>query len=234
MNINRLPLACTFLALACLVSSVRAVTLLADNADWTVLGQYNTVVPNGSATPANFPANGSLNFAGWTAYNGPGALTPGTYQASFGYSDGYTNPTYWAPNTTLKLQTTIDLSGNDLSSIQFNLAIDNDLELFLNGIQVNLSGLTYNELPGGGGEYYRDGQPLPVSGFLPSQDLQAGVNTIDVIAVDRGGGTYFDMNITGAADTPSVPDSGNSALLLAGSCVCLALAYQRVRRFERV
>jgi hypothetical protein len=69
---------------------------------------------------------------------------------------------------------------------------------------------------------------------LPAQDLQAGVNTIDVIAVDRGGGTYFDMNITGAADTPSVPDSGNSALLLTVSCVCLALVYQRVRRLERV
>ena len=199
-----------------------------------MLGQYDTINVSDGPNPANFPANGSLNFTGWTAYNG--GLTGGTHAASFGYSDGLSDATYWAPDTTLELQTTIDLSGNDLSSIDFSLAIDNDLELFVNGIQVNLSNLQYNELTdaqGGGGVYYRDGQPIWVSGSLPAQDLQAGVNTIDVIAVDRGGGTYFDMGITGADDTvgpPSVPDGGNSALLLTASLVSLLLVAPRAAR----
>jgi protein with PEP-CTERM/exosortase system signal len=237
MSIKPLKLRGIFLVLAGFgaVSARADLTLLPDNASWTVLGQYDSIVPNSSPTTANFPTPGSLNFAGWTPTSG--GLTGGTYSAAFGFGDGLSDATPWVPNTTLDLKTTINLTGIDLSSLQFNLAIDNDLELFVNGTQVDLSGLQYNEktsAQGGGGIYYRDGQPLWVSGSLPEQDLQSGVNTIEVIAVDRGGGTYFDMNVTGTAGTSSVPDSGSTAGLLAASLAGLAVAARRVRRLGRV
>jgi len=224
MRKSCVPLACTLLALAIVGPAARAdVTLLPDNADWTVLGQYDTITNSISTS----------NFAASTVYAGGGALTVGhSYESSFGYTDNLSDPTFWEPDTVLHLETQIDLSGNDLGSIDYSIAIDNDYELFVNGIQVDESNAPGNERgPGNGGAYYHDGEPgFGTPALLPY--LQAGVNTIDVIAVDRGGGTYFDMNVTGPDDTPGVPDASSSALLLAVSLACLLLAGPRAARIR--
>src|ERR1035438_6744566 len=62
----------------------------------------------------------------------------GFFQAPFGdYSPVSPSPnTDWPPNTTLDLITTVNLSGYDLSTVQYQIAIDNDYTLFVNGTKI--------------------------------------------------------------------------------------------------
>jgi len=199
----RNPFAYVLLAFAFLAPAVRAdITILSNSADWTLLGQDATGTDSQAVS----------NFSGSTAYTGPNALVNGTYAAAFGNSGG---ATYWQSDTVLHLQTQINLSGNDLASIDYSVSIDNDYQLYVNGV---LENTVYHE---GGASF---STPVELTG------LQAGENTIDVIAVDRGGGTFFDMNVTGAADTVgpvSAPDAGSTALLFAAGLACLLLAASR-------
>ena len=66
----------------------------------------------------------------------------GNQPAPFGdfAPNGLPNPnTDWALNSTLHLSTSLDLSGQDLSSVQYRIAIDNDYTLSVNGTQIGAS-----------------------------------------------------------------------------------------------
>ena len=134
-----------------------------------------------------------------TGVTGSTSLTVGNlYQAPFGSDAGGTGVapnTPWASGTTLFLETTIDLTGYNLATVDYSIAIDNDYILTINGVVlpkvVHEGVATYSA-------------PL----ILP--DTIAGINTIDVQVIDRGANTYFGMNVTGT----KVPDVSSTALLL--------------------
>ena len=59
-------------------------------------------------------------------------------------------------------------------------------------------------------------------------DLVAGVNTIDVDAIDYGDGTYFAMQIQGNPGNNAVPDGGSAAMLLGISSFGLAFLRRKL------
>lgn len=143
----------------------------------------------------------------WTVTGGNG-LAAGTYQAPFGNAT-YSYTTYWPANTTLDLQAVIDLTGYDLSTVEYSIAIDNDYTLSVNGNQIG--SLVHNGLASWGP-------------WTALTDATSGLNTIDVVAIDRGGGTFFDMQIIG--DLAPVPD-GEATVALLGAGLIGLLALRR-------
>jgi hypothetical protein len=104
----------------------------------------------------------------------------------------------------------VDLTGYDLSSVLWDLGVDNGFKLYANGALVasdNAEGFTFRW------EYS--------GGFAGT--LVPGANVIAVALEDHGGFTAFDMQITGDR-VPGVPDSGSTVLLLGltlGGLSCL-------------
>ena len=125
--------------------------------------------------------------------------------APFGNTTGgdFGANTSWPASGNMWVQTTIDLTGYDLSSIQYDLGVDNGYDLFLNNNHVagaNAEGFTYRW------EY---------SGAISSAFLHSGNNALLVKLEDHGGLTAFDMQITGnlaAVPEPSTYFAGMTAL----------------------
>lgn len=110
---------------------------------------------------------------------------------------------------------TIDLTGYDLTTIAWDLGVDNGFALYANGILVgsgNAEGFTSRW------EY--------TGGF--SGALVAGINYIAVELEDHGGATAFDMQIRGdLAPSTSVPDGGSTLGLLLAAVGLLAAARRK-------
>jgi hypothetical protein len=108
-------------------------------------------------------------------------------------------------NDDLWVRTSIDLKCYDLSTILYELGVDNGFKLFVNGTQVaaaNAEGYTSRW------EY---------SGLLPAGTLVSGANVIALALEDHGFSTAFDMQITGRIDpncVPGVPDGGLTLAML--------------------
>lgn len=118
-----------------------------------------------------------------------------TAPAGFGFNDTTNNcplvlsstSTAWSPNTTLYARRNISLSTG--ATIQISVAIDNDIEIYVDGVNV------------GPGTLVHEGCPTQGS-FVRTVTLPAGTHVVAFKAIDRGGSSYFDAEITIAPPPP--------------------------------
>ena len=140
-----------------------------------------------------------------------GAPFGNVFAGDFGYGSG---GTLWEEHDELWVRRTVDFTGFDLSSIRWNLGVDNGFALYLNGVLIssaNAEGYTFRwEYPNG-----------TFAGALP------GTNILAVALEDHGGLTAFDMEITGTA--LPVPDLGGTLPLLLTALGALGIGYNRSR-----
>jgi len=148
----------------------------------------------------------------WKTGAGSGFVTGA---APFGNTSGgdFGANTFWGADggdgVDVYLRRTLDLTGYDLSTIAWDLGVDNGFSLYANGVLVgsgNAEGFAARwEYTGGFGG-----------------SLVAGINYLAVELEDHGGATAFDMQIRGERST-SVPDSGTTLGLLLLSAGLLAI-----------
>lgn len=183
-----------------------AATILPPGATW----EYTFTDPTGD--PAWNTTTG-----GWQTGPAPfGNCTRancGAFTADFDYNTLWPAQSDAVPyEDDLWVRTEIDLTGYNLSTVQWDLGVDNGFKLYVNGSlvdQANAEGYTFRWEYGGA-----------INPIL----LSSGLNVIAVALDDHGGLTAFDMQIT--ADPVPEPAS----LLLLGSGAAVAAARARRRR----
>lgn len=131
--------------------------------------------------------------------NGQASLqAPFGDSAASSYYLGEYNTT-WPVGTVWQISKTIDFTGYDLNTITYSLGVDNDADLFVNGV---LDRSIVHENVAQLGDF---------TGSLAG--LTPGNNTISLDLKDRGVASFFTMEIYGDR-LQSVPDAGASAGLL--------------------
>ena len=111
----------------------------------------------------------------------------GVGDAPFGVSTGFgchlVPATGWAPNTDLLVRRVVSLPAGT-NGVMIRMAVDNDVELFWNGTSV--------------GAFKHDGCASRGSLQVPIPDglITAGNNVLAARAIDRGGETFFDLEVT--------------------------------------
>jgi PEP-CTERM motif-containing protein len=188
-----------------IVSSTAAMAdvILAAGSNW----EYTFVDPTGDPT--------------WNSTTGAWAVAPapfGNNSSGWGGDTDFDFATFWGADGSdgddLWVRVSIDLTGYDLSTVAWDLGVDNGYSLFANGAAIssnNAEGYTYRwEYSGGFGG-----------------NLVAGANVIAVALEDHGGLTAFDMQITGRRLPKATPEPGILALLGLG---LLGVAFARRSR----
>jgi hypothetical protein len=167
-------------------------------------------------------ADGSWMTTGALADNHMGNAPFGNNTGGFGPDPGYFDyQTFWpaggdVAQDDLWVRTQIDLTGFSLSSVAFNLGVDNGFKLYLNGVVVAAA----NE-PGYAWRWEYGGSLAPF--------VHPGVNYVALALEDHGVLTAFDMEITGTR-VPSAPIPEPGTLLLIGSGIsALALRRRKAR-----
>lgn len=132
------------------------------------------------------------------------SLTYTNVNAAFGnpYTSGLPFQTYWQADTDLALRKVISIDGAINGFLTLNVAADNGFAIFVNSQQVA------KEYAGGYTSYWE------YSFSVNSSFFTQGLNTIDVLAADHGGATFFDMELT--ADITPVPEASTIFLLGSG------------------
>lgn len=155
----------------------------------------------------------------WTTSSGGWSvgLAPFGNDFGHGYDANFYPVTRWDANTDIWVRKTINLTGFNLSAINWGLGADNAYTLFLNGTQVS----------SGDAEGYTS--RWEYSGVFNSALLNPGTNYIAVALHDRGGMTAFDMQVTGRL-TP-VPEPATYGFM--GAAGLAGLAFWRRRRARR-
>ena len=133
--------------------------------------------------------------------------------AAFSNRTTFPRSTDWAANTDLALMQTFSIDGTLTGDLTLNIAADNGFMVFINGEQIakeNAEGFT---------SYWEYALSIPSSFF------NSGDNLIQVLAEDHGGGTFFDLKLSG--DTAPVPEPATFILLGSGLA---GLAFYRRKR----
>ena len=198
-----LSLAClTAVALATCATSLQATVVLSPASTW----EYTFTDPTGNAT-------WNTTTGGWTT-----GLAP--FGNNTGAGDGFDYNTFWGPDGAdgddLWVRVAVDLTGYDLSTIEYDLGVDNGFSLYVNGLLLagnNAEGYTFRW------EY---------SGAVSSGLLTSGVNVFALALEDHGGLTAFDMQLRGDRIPVGVPDGGSAVLLL--GLATLGLGFVRGRQ----
>jgi hypothetical protein len=168
----------------------------------------------GGATPV-FTAYGA---GGWSYQVGgsapggwPGAPSGGSVGSmAFGSSNAGCSlntaglNTTWTVGTSLYAWKSITLA--QPNAVRIAVAIDNDVQVFVDGIDVSGGLQTHENCPTKGS-------------FVFNTSLGAGPHTLAVLAVDRGGSSYLDVEATGTGGTISSLDLPSSTLTIGGSGV---------------
>jgi hypothetical protein len=177
--------------------SAHADVILAPASDW----EYTFTNPTGDATWNTSTGTGGI----WAGGPAPFGNNTGGFGAAdpTGFFDFATLwPADGSDGDDLWVRRELDLSGFDLSTIAWDLGVDNGFKLYLNGDLVagdNAEGYTSIW------EYSGD-----FSGVTPL----AGSNVIAVALEDHGGLTAFDMQVTGdPLPDGKVPEPSTVALL---------------------
>jgi hypothetical protein len=187
------------ITLMTLPSVAAASTILTAGAgDW----EYTFVDPTADVT-------WNTTAGGWATGAAPfGTETTG----DFAYATLWPADATATLNDDLWVRRTVDFTGYDLNTIQWNLGVDNGYKLYLNGILIsddNAEGFTFKW------EY---------NGMFPG--ALPGLNFLALALEDHGGLTAFDMEINGTA----VPDTGTTMPLLLAGLGILGIGYRRVGR----
>jgi hypothetical protein len=160
------------------------------------------------------------NGATWSPTTSPAPF--GNVTSGSGLDPDFNYATFWAANSPLQVKTTIDLSLFDLSTIRWDLGVDNGFDLYAGNptattlvFSANAEGYTFRW------EYNNGTFPVGLLTNGPG-------NEILVVLHDQGYATAFDMQITGL-ETGAVPDGGFTLLLLAGALGALRLV-EAIRR----
>jgi hypothetical protein len=162
----------------------------------TVLTGSRTITATGAFPGDPLPVN--YGSAGWS-YQIDGSVpsdwfsspaTPFSDTGAAGFGDdhnncpliqGHTGTAWPAGTTTLYARRTIALPA--ATSIQISIAIDNDVQVFVDGVDVGPGLLVHEDCPTQGS-------------FIRTVSLAAGSHVVAFRAVDRGGSSYFDAAIT--------------------------------------
>ena len=195
--------------LICLVAATAALALSATSSQ---------------ATPTNFVSSGdsfqysTLTTDLWnhwaTASLADFSLNNGTWNNGTTKFTNQGGGTYWAANTDLALQKTFNFSGIVNGALNLHVASDNGFLIFLNGqllAKENAEGYT---------SYWE------YNFALNSSPLLQGLNTLQVLAEDHGGATFFDMKMD--ADVTAVPEPSLLALFGLG-LLGMLLAFRNKR-----
>jgi len=190
------PPSCLTLAAASALlftSAASAATALAPGSTW----DYTFTDPTGDPSWNTTTGVGGI----WASGGAPfGNVVGGDFgYVTFWPADGDLDDDLW-------VRTAVDLSSFDLTTITYDLGVDNGFKLYLNGNLVasdNAEGYTFRW------EY---------SSGVPAGFLLPGLNVVAVALEDHGGLTAFDMQLTGRL-TPVIPEAGNvlAGLALAGA-----------------
>jgi hypothetical protein len=182
--------------------TARGAVILAPGSTW----EYTFTDPTGDAT-------WNTTTGGWTTGAAPFSNAG---SGDFAFNTPWPADGTGTLNDDLWVRTTIDLTGYDLSTIAWDLGVDNGFALYANGILVgsaNEEGFTFRW------EY---------SGNFAAA-LNPGVNVLAVALEDHGGATAFDMQVTGDRAS-SVPDTGSSLTLLGIGLCAMRFAAKRLKR----
>ena len=170
--------------------------------------RYEVIGP-GSTAPAGFQ-NASFDDSGWS-----------TGTAAFGQSAGLcpiqsTVATLWPINTQLLVRKRVSIPAGT-TGVVVKAAVDNDVvAIYFNGTMVS-------------GPISHDGCPNldDVSIPIPDEILQAGDNLVAFQVLDRGGESFFDMRVVGAAPLcppPTITTQPVSVIGQVGDTVTLSVA----------
>lgn len=98
------------------------------------------------------------------------------------------------PPTDLLFRTTFQLSASSLVDLEIGVAIDNDIQIFVNGTDVTRAASGYSPSSGFvGHEGCASQESIVVP--VPRSILQVGANTLAVRARDRGGDAFVDLQV---------------------------------------
>lgn len=155
--------------------------------------ETNTIIPAGSTWEYLFADQGApesnwkVSSGGWKSGNAPFSSETTVTDEN---SEDWIAATYWrsgiqsAAGEQLWVRKKVDLSGYDLSKIQFHTGVDNGLKLYVNGA------LVFSESSHGFAsrwEYERT---------IPESVLRSGENIFAIALNDEGGHTAFDFLLT--------------------------------------
>jgi len=154
----------------------------------------DTIIKPGSRTipivGSTFEYSGSAPASGWSTISG--GWNTGSLPFVGVNTGSIPNSTFWPIGSTYYLRKTIDLTGYNLATIQYFVAVDNGFSLYVNGTLVSS-----NTEAGPAIEW-------EYTGAIPSNLLVNGVNYIAyVISDDGAGAAVFNSMVTGQRYNPS-------------------------------